>query len=80
MKSDLSTVWYEMSISANIIITFYILFIFYNSGAIFEGLWKKNKKTGHGRFILKDCGAFQCHFKDDNVVSGVIGHFMSDIG
>lgn len=32
--------------------------------------WKNNKKTGHGRCVLKDSGAFQCYFKDDNVESG----------
>lgn len=43
---------------------------FFYSGAKIEIIWKNNKKTGHGRCVLKDCGAFQCCFEDDNIETG----------
>ena len=37
------------------------------SGAVFEGMWKNNKKASFGEYTLKDCGKFQCFFQDDSI-------------
>ena len=40
---------------------------FFISGAVYEGLWKKNKKCGQGKYFFKNCGEIQCYFINDDI-------------
>ena len=37
------------------------------SGAIFEGLWTENRKSGEGKYTLKESGTFHCYFEHDKM-------------